>query len=472
MLYMINCSLPEIPQGIFNESRILRHIDLSHNDIDRIHRNAFKNLNGLHTLIIRHNNLRTIAQIILPKPNTFIHGLVYIDFSFMGLKFLPPRTFQNAPMLRLVNLSFNPFVTLPAEVFSWSQEYFHIDLSGVQLSRMHSTNIYSVQHIDTIDGEVSELCCLSKSISDCRVKKKTISSCEYLISPLILQICIWVNGTVIAMLNAFVIFYRVSNKKSYKKWSNYTNAYIINMAISDLMMGLYVLVLAIVHISFSGRYASVTWSWRSSVMCKILAVLSTVASEVSLMSLAMLTYLQLTTIKHVYGTKRHVKLFVSLSILSAWLIAVALSTIPVLDLQYFGRTFLSGSGTCLLYPLASGNQMAKEYAVTFWIIINLLMLVLMAGFQFGLGIKIYKSSQNVAGRRTKKNTHTQHLFVLLGLVAFLCWVPVLTIMLLVMIGVQLPATVSEYVIILMLPLKAVMNPLLYTVRIMKLKKAQ
>ena len=470
MLYMINCSLSVIPEDTFIVSTILRHLDLSYNSIHTLHKNVFRSVYQLQTVILRHNHMQTIEHLFSLQPNSHLYHLVHIDISHCDIRFLPKRAFGACPMLRHINLSANNVIELPADIFSQSQNYFYIDLVGNKLTLLHSTNIYSISHIRVIDGEIPELCCFSKSIDDCRVRKTTISSCEHLISNIILQSFIWVNGMTVTCLNAAILYYRFSTMSQHKKWSVFTNAFILNMTVADLLMGIYVLSLAIVSVSYRGRYASVSRTWRGSIACKVLAVLSTISSEVSLLSLVMLTYMQFVTIQHIYGSIRHVKLYVGISLLTAWLCAALVSIVPVLDLPYFGGAFLSKTGTCLLYQLASGHIMGKEYTISIWFAGNLLVLLLMACFQFGLGVKIYKSSLKVAGSRSKKTSHTKTLFVFLVLTAFLCWAPVLTTMLMVNIGVHVSEVTSQYIVILLLPLKSLVNPLLYTVRTMNFKK--
>ena len=470
MLYMTNCCLTEIPHDTFKMSELLRHLDLSYNSIMTLPRNVLRGLNRLHTLILSRNQLRSVEGLFSIGPNRVLYRIVKLDLSMLNITNLPPKSFQACPILSQINLSFNPFVDLPAHTFSQSPEYLYIDLKGIHLHTLHSTNIYSIKHVKVIDGEIAELCCLSQLIEDCRVRKATISSCRYMISSLVLQTFIWINGTVVTILNSAVIYYRLSSIKIYKKWSTYTNVYIINMAIADLIMGLYVLCLAIVNISYMGRYASVSRLWRMSSLCKILAMLSSMASEVSLITLLLLTCFQFFTIQLVYGVVRRIKLYVTLSLLMIWSFTAVISLIPILDLQHFGGQFLAESGTCLLYQLSSSRKVAQEYSIAIWLGGNLLVLFLMASFQLGLGVKVYKSNSRVSGSRSMKTMHTQTLFVVLVVAAVLCWSPVLITLLLVNTGVNVKAVVSEYLVILMLPLKSMVNPLLYTLRTMNFKK--
>ena len=105
------------------------------------------------------------------------------------------------------------------------------------------------------------------------------------------------------------------------------------MAVSDLLMGLYnMLCLAVMDTTYRGRYASVSLAWRMSNMCKSLALISTVSSEMSLTSLLLLNTLHFVTIRRVTRTVRRVRLYVAMSILITWAAATFLSAVPIMGL--------------------------------------------------------------------------------------------------------------------------------------------
>ena len=203
-------------------------------------------------------------------------------------------------------------------------------------------------------------------------------------------------------------------------------------------------------------------------MCRMLAMVSTMASDLSLLLIVLLTFFQLVTIKFIYGTVKHVKLYVISSILIATSLATVISLIPILNLSYLGNGFLLDSGTCLLYQLVSGQNIAEDYSVIVWVVSNLVMLFLMTWFQIGLAWKVYKSRSQIAGTRVKAAaSHTKAIFVLFVTAALVCWAPILTTMLLVRVEVHVSEVVSEYIVIMMLTLKALVNPLQYIARTMK-----
>ena len=467
ILHMRDCFISKIPLNTFNASRVLRFLDLSYNALTFLHRDSIRNLIKLQKLILTNNQLQTTGRIFSKKPDTEFYQLVHIDLSVQNISYLAAEAFNGCPFLKHINLSHNPLYDLPADVFSQSKEYLYIDLEGVPLRKMHSNNIYSVYHIEIIVGEIVELCCISESIGDCRVSKTSISDCEHLISPTLLKTFIWINGITVTALNFFVVWYRLSKRNTYKRWAMYTNVYTLIIGMADLLMGLYLLCLAIVNIRYTGRYASFSFTWRSSFLCRMLAMVSTMASELSLLLIVLLTFFQLVTIKCIYGTVKHVKLYVVISLLVALSLSLATALIPILNISYFGSEFQSVTGTCLLYQLSSGQNVALEYSVFFWIFGNFVMLFLLLGFQVGLAWKIHKSGSNIGGTRVMAASHTNAIFVLFVTAALVCWAPILTTMLLVRVRVHVSEVVSEYIVIMMLPLKALVNPLQYTVRTMK-----
>ena len=60
---------------------------------------------------------------------------------------------------------------------------------------------------------------------------------------------------------------------------------IINMAIGDLMMGVYLLVIAFVDLQYRGVYVAYEQAWRSSLLCQLAGFTSTLSSELSVLTL-------------------------------------------------------------------------------------------------------------------------------------------------------------------------------------------
>ncbi len=57
---------------------------------------------------------------------------------------------------------------------------------------------------------------------------------------------------------------------------------VMNLAVSDALMGFYMITLAGVDLHYKGRYIENSLDWRHSALCQILGVIATISSEVSL----------------------------------------------------------------------------------------------------------------------------------------------------------------------------------------------
>ena len=68
---------------------------------------------------------------------------------------------------------------------------------------------------------------------------------------------------------------------------------ILNLAVADLLMGIYLIILGITGLVFSGRYCAVDISWRSGVTCQIMGVLIALSSETSVMTMLLLASFRL-----------------------------------------------------------------------------------------------------------------------------------------------------------------------------------
>ena len=99
------------------------------------------------------------------------------------------------------------------------------------------------------------------------------------------QVCVWILGLTALVGNLFVILTRVIVKEDNKVHS----FLLTNLAISDLLMGVYLLIIAIKDAQWQGEYFKHDFDWRSGTTCAFTGVLSMVSSEVSVLMLTLIT---------------------------------------------------------------------------------------------------------------------------------------------------------------------------------------
>lgn len=68
---------------------------------------------------------------------------------------------------------------------------------------------------------------------------------------------------------------------------------ILNLAVADLLMGIYLIMLGIAGGVYSGSFCAHDISWRSGITCQIMGVLVVVSSETSVITMLLLSMFRL-----------------------------------------------------------------------------------------------------------------------------------------------------------------------------------
>lgn len=208
--------------------------------------------------------------------------------------------FRELLNLRELDLSHNYITTIPLGTFEGLLSLRRLDLSNNLLDtvqRVTFVELIAVEHVilsDNLIGEVSQdvftdlttlkvlntdeyrFCCIAPQVDVCTPEPDEFSSCEDLMANYPLQISIWVLGVFAFIGNMFVVVWRINSDRG-----RVSSFFIINLGISDFLMGLYMLIIASVDVYYRGVYILYADAWRSSWLCQMAGILATLSSEVS-----------------------------------------------------------------------------------------------------------------------------------------------------------------------------------------------
>lgn len=123
------------------------------------------------------------------------------------------------------------------------------------------------------------LCCYAKKALEgltCDSPNNEFSSCEDMIKNLAVSVCIWILGIVALVGNLFVIIWRLV----YNEDSKIQSCLFTNLAVSDFLMGVYLIIIAVQNTRWQGEYFKYDVIWRASTLCQITGALSMLSSEV------------------------------------------------------------------------------------------------------------------------------------------------------------------------------------------------
>ena len=171
--------------------------------------------------------------------------------------------------------------------------------------------------------------------------------------------------------NLIVIIWR-----SVAKDTNNVNSFLLaNLAVADFLMGVYMLIIASKNTIWDGVYFKHDVSWRASNLCLFSGVISTVSSEVSVLTLTVITLDRLVCIVFPFRFRRWTMKKVSAIMCLVWIMGFAISLAPLFydayfydyehDVHFFGR-----SAVCLPMQLSSERPSGWEYSVFVFVILN------------------------------------------------------------------------------------------------------
>ncbi|XP_039257513.2 uncharacterized protein LOC120334123 isoform X1 [Styela clava] len=199
------------------------------------------------------------------------------------------------------------------------------------------------------------------------------SSRYELIESSVLRTIIWIMALLAIIGNAAVIIREIIKLRQKTKITPAMRAnrlLILNLALADFLMGIYLISLCVMTLKMQGDYCSRDLAWRSSKTCIGLGVLSVAASETSVITMILLTGCRLYAISNPFQSSRkpsprHLLIF----ILGSWMTSLILGLLPLTP--GLSRIFVSGVkfknnpfATAISTPLATTKQMFSQMVLT------------------------------------------------------------------------------------------------------------
>ncbi|XP_014664050.1 PREDICTED: G-protein coupled receptor GRL101-like [Priapulus caudatus] len=461
-------SIHNVPSSRFQMLHNLYLLDLRYNNIQHIEENAFAGLQNLRYLLLTGNfNLSDIDS------NAFeglglLNELVLVGHSLSTLK---SGTFLGLEQLKHLNLSGNKLTEVHDGAFDGLTQLQLLDVRGNDINVFSEAMFTGLENLEYLYSDSFKFCCLAKglvSFDNCLPQADAFSSCEDLMSNYTLRISIWVLGTIAFACNLFVIIWRLKTKDA----NRISSGLVLSLGCADLLMGVYLLIIAGVDMHYRGRYIAYAESWRNSTLCKFAGFLSTLSSEVAVLTLTLITIDRLICLAFQFRVRRFTVKQMYIMLGTAWMAATVLSCIPFLIDSYFHGQFYSKSGTCLALPLTAEVHPGWEYSVALFLCLNFIAFVVIIVSYVYMYVTITKTTravQRISSQKSKELSVGRQM-ALLVLSNFCCWAPIIIMGLLALGGaVVIPGAVYAWTAVFILPFNAATDPILYTISSLDLR---
>lgn len=225
-----------------------------------------------------------------------------------------------------------------------------------------------------------------------------------------------------------------------------------HLALADLCMGLYLLLIASMDYHSVGTYFNFAYNWQYGIGCQIAGFLTVFAGHLSIFTLTIVTLERWFAIKYAIDLTKRIRLRAAINIMIAgWLYSILMAAFPLLGISNY-------SSTSICLPMEVKSILDKTYLYSIFIINGMSLAVIVfcyAQIYFSLGKETRRSSHKGEMTIAKK-------FALLIFIDFATYTPVAFFGLCALIGYPLiNITKSKILLVFFYPLNACANPYLY-----------
>ncbi|KAL4640390.1 relaxin receptor 1 [Arapaima gigas] len=457
LLVLLNNALSELPDKAFcQEMPRLNWLDMEGNQIESVGNATFSSCNMLTVLVLQRNRITALHE------NAFspLQKLGELDLSRNRIKTIPPNIFVDLGELLQLNISYNPIVELHVDHFDNLSKLKSLSIEGIEIGNIQRRMFEPLKNLTHIYFKKFQYCGYAPHVRSCKPNTDGISSFENLLANVVLRVFVWVVSATTCFGNLFVICMR-----SYIRSENKLHALcIISLCCADGLMGVYLFVIGAFDLKFRGEYNRHAQAWMDSAQCQVVGSLAMLSTEVSVLLLTYLTLEKYVCIVYPFrylapGRLRTVSILVAI-----WILGFVIAFIPLVAKGFF-RNFYGTNGVC--FPLHSEQPEtfgAQIYSIVIFLGVNLVAFLTIV-FSYG---SMFYNIQKTGTRATEYSNHIKKevtiakRFFSIVITDSLCWIPIFILKILSLMHVEIPGTISSWVVIFILPINSALNPILYT----------
>ena len=357
MLTMQNNNISVIPRHILEELKTLRVFVLNSNFVTSLDTGVFKNLGSLQILRLSYNWISNINDDSLID----LQNLKILELQYNNLSYVIKNLFQNLTNLIFLNISQNYIQNVYLDGMTPYLSQLVVYLRGNPLMLLTPRSFPSFQVTFIVD-HYSACCFISGNDVTCISLnfRSDYLTCKRMLPSVMLRLTMWLVGLASVLFNVAVICRRLYVGMK----STLQSVLILNLAVSDFLMGVDMLILSSADFYYYNFFPSFSASWIQSFMCKIAAVLSTLSSEASVALVTLIGFDRYFNICSRYPLGVHAglgKTRTRICVFMCWLISVIMALIPVIIDTYIPG-FFEVSEVCVALPIVKRKETVEKDA--------------------------------------------------------------------------------------------------------------
>ena len=397
-LNISSCGISSVTNATFSKMINLIVLDMSWNRLGSLASHLFESHRKLKTLKLSNNQ-----------------GLLHIQpYVFAGLNLDSLDLSHN----HIEKVSDDAFAALQSETIYLNESEIHI----------FSTDMFNgIEYVGLLVTNAFKFCCIKPYFlaeESCFPHATAISSCDNLLQNEVIRPFAWTVGLTAIVSNILAFIYRMYDKERLKLGYG---IFVSNLAISDFLMGVYLIIIASADVYYRGDYMMHDDAWRTGWLCNFAGVIATLSSETSVLCICLVSLDRLLVVKFPFGNVRLKEKASWILVSIIWVLGLFISIFPLVFTSYFKGEFYSRSSVCLALPLTSDRPAGWLYSVLIFVGLNCLVVVIIVLGQwliFREVITTAADTQPKCKKHRKRELTIARNLLLVAMTDFLCWFPV------------------------------------------------
>ncbi|KAM4052234.1 relaxin receptor 1 [Anomaloglossus baeobatrachus] len=458
LLVMLNNFLGRMPdKSLCQYMPRLNWLDFEGNYIPSLKNTTFSSCTTLTVLVLRKNRILTISD------NTFssLSRLDELDLANNRIEDFSPSLLKDMKQLSQLNISYNPLQKIQPDQFDYVFTLKSLSLEGIEIPNIQRRMFKPLRNLTHIYFKKFQYCFFAPHVRNCKPNTDGISSLENLLASIVQRVFVWVVSVATCFGNIFVICTR-----PYIRSENKLHAMcIISLCCADCLMGSYLFVIGYYDLKYRGEYNKNAQGWMDSTQCRLVGSLAILSTEVSVLLLTYLTLEKYICIVYPFRCMKPGKCRTITTLILIWIIGFIIAFLPLSNEDIF-HNYYGTNGVC--FPLHSEqpeSTAAQIYSVVIFLGVNLAAFIIIVFSYSSMFYSIHKTAimaTEIHNHIKKEMTLAKRFFFIVFTDA-LCWIPIFILKLLSLLQVEIPGSISSWVVIFILPINSALNPILYTI---------
>ena len=455
--YLLNFTFPNLLTLDLSQNSI-QQLNISHVEVLPVLRNLFLSGNPLHAFF-KYNNASVAWRFFL--------NFRRLDLSNVRIETLNNSVLSWFPHLKTLNLSNSGVRSIQQHTFHSVKTLHVLDVRGCPLNQIAGSPFTELKELHKVFADNYKLCCpailpTTFNLKNCWAPTNEISSCDDLLRSGIYRFALLAIAVLALVGNLITLATRTFTLTTCG--SSGFVVFVMCLSVSDFLMGVYLVIIGIADRQFQGRYLWEDRVWRHSLTCHVAGFLSMLSSEVSVMTVCLITVDRFIVLRFPFTSLRFKKRTAAVACVLLWLVGCIIATTPVTRPWQFYSQF----GICIPLPVTSNDFQGQDYVFGIMIIFNFVLFLIIAFGQVFVFLSIRANSMLTVDK-SRKSQDVRIARGLVGIVVsdFLCWFPIGLIGLLASQGTRIPGEVSVGLAVIVLPLNSALNPFLYNFSVIR-----